>query len=265
MPKWASCRSILIKKLFSWRRSFLFTKNKLLRNFPGSDFTCWIAPFLNISFLNLFVTFPPGSPLLIGEDHTEMGSGRKEFWNPLQWTKYLHLELIFLNFLNKILVFLAVEPVSLWHGEGFWPKDVLLICLHAEVVECSGKVILLLLPCCLCVCGTVLMKKACGTPSNTASIRRLSTPHFVSFFHFFFFFNFFHGASFFYIFGRNFLFLFVFSFFDHNVTDLYFAIGNTWSIFYCTCCFGVCIRKRSIHAALVTFGCTIDYWQFHFS
>ena len=75
-------------------------------------------------FLNLFVTFPLGSPLIIGEDHTEMGFGRKEFWNPAQWTKYSHLELIFPNFLNKILVFLPVEPVLLWHRKNFWPKDV---------------------------------------------------------------------------------------------------------------------------------------------
>ena len=32
--------------------SFLFTKNKLLRNSPGCDFSCWIAPFLNISFIS---------------------------------------------------------------------------------------------------------------------------------------------------------------------------------------------------------------------
>ena len=30
-------------------------------------------------FLNLFVTFPYGSLLLIGQDRTEMGFGRKEF------------------------------------------------------------------------------------------------------------------------------------------------------------------------------------------
>ena len=91
-----------------------------------------------------------------------MGFGRKEFWNPAQWTKYSHLELIFPNFLNKILVFLPEELVSLWYGKGFWPKDELLTCLHPEVVECWGKVILLLLPCCLCVCGIVLTKNACG-------------------------------------------------------------------------------------------------------
>ena len=51
-------------------------------------------------FLNLFVTFLLGSPLLIEEDQTEMGFGRKEFWNPEQWTKYSHLELIFPNFLK---------------------------------------------------------------------------------------------------------------------------------------------------------------------
>ena len=120
----------------------------------------WTFPL----FLNLFVTFPLGSSLLIGEDYTEMGFGRNEFWNPVQWTKYSHLELIFLNFLNKVLVFLPVEPVSLWHKEGFWPKDVFLICLHLEVVECRGKVILLLLLCCLCVCGIVLTN-VCGACS----------------------------------------------------------------------------------------------------
>ena len=77
-------------------------------------------------------------------------------------TKYSHLELLFPNFLNKNLLFLPVNPVSLWHGKGFWPKDVLLTCLHAEVVECWGKVILLLLPCCLCICCIVLTKNACG-------------------------------------------------------------------------------------------------------
>ena len=35
-------------------------------------------------------------------------------------------------------------------------------------------------------------------------------------------------SSFFFIFGRNFHFL---SFFDHNLTILYFANRNTWSIF----------------------------------
>ena len=50
-------------------------------------------------FLNLFVTFPYGSPLLNGEDHTEMEVERKEFWNYAQWTKYSHLELTFPNFL----------------------------------------------------------------------------------------------------------------------------------------------------------------------
>ena len=44
----------------------------------------------------------------------------------------------------------------------FLTKDVLLTCLHLEVVECWGKMILLLLPCCLCICGIVLMKNACG-------------------------------------------------------------------------------------------------------
>ena len=27
----------------------------------------------------------------------------------------------------------------------------------------------------------------------------------------------------------------------------------------------VCVFRNSIHAALLTFGCTIDYWQSHFS
>ena len=106
-------------------------------------------------FLNLFVTFP----------FTELEFGRKEFWNPAQRTKYSNLEVIFRNFLNKILVLLPMEPVSLWNGNGFWPKDVLLTCLHPEVVECWGKVILLLLPCCLCVCAIVLTKNACGARS----------------------------------------------------------------------------------------------------
>ena len=55
-------------------------------------------------FINLFVTFPLGSPLLIGENHTEMAFGRKELWNPVQWTKYSHLFFlvtIFPYFLNK--------------------------------------------------------------------------------------------------------------------------------------------------------------------
>ena len=71
------------------------------------------------SFVNLLVAFPLGSSLLIGEGHIEIGFGRKEFWNPTKWAKYLHLELVFPNFLNKILVFLSTELVSLWHGIGF--------------------------------------------------------------------------------------------------------------------------------------------------
>ena len=73
-------------------------------------------------FLNLFVTFPFGSPLLNEEDHTEMEFERKVFWNHAQWTKYSHLELIFPNFPKKNLVFLPVEPILLWLGKGFWPK-----------------------------------------------------------------------------------------------------------------------------------------------
>ena len=88
--------------------------------------------------------------------------GRKEFWNPAQWTKYSFLELIFSHFLNKILVLLPEEPVLPWYWKGFWPKDVLLTCWYPEVALCWGKVILLLLPCFLCVCGIVLMKSACG-------------------------------------------------------------------------------------------------------
>ena len=143
-----------------WPPSFLFNKNKLSKNSP-----VLISPVeLHLSstftlFLNLFVTFLLGSPLLIGEDQTEMGFGRKEFWNPALWTKYSYLELIF----PKILVFLWQEPVSLWQGKGFWPKDVLLTCLHPEVVDCWGKVMLLFLPWCLCFCGIVLTKNACGT------------------------------------------------------------------------------------------------------
>ena len=113
-------------------------------------------------FLNLFVTFPIGSPLLIGENHTEMGFERMEFSNLAQWRKYSRLELAFPNFLNKILVFLPVQPVSLWHRKGFWSKDALLTCLHPEPVKYWGKVILLLLPCCLCFCGIVLTKNAYG-------------------------------------------------------------------------------------------------------
>ena len=146
-----------------WPPSFLLIKNKLLRNSPGSD-----SPVeLHFSstfplFLNLSVTFPLGSLLLTGKDHTEMGFERKEFWNPAQWVKYSHLELIFPNFLNKTLVFRSVQLASLWPGKDFLPKDVLLTCLHPEVVECWGKVILLLLPCCLCVCSIDLTKNACG-------------------------------------------------------------------------------------------------------
>ena len=50
---------------------------------------------------------------------------RKEFRNPTQWTKYSHLYLIFPKFLNKILFFLPVELVLLWHGKAFSPKNVL--------------------------------------------------------------------------------------------------------------------------------------------
>ena len=82
-----------------WPLSFLFTKNKVLRNSPSSDLALSSTFPL---FLNLFVTSPFGSPLLIGEDHTEMGFERKEFWNPAQWKKYSHLELIFPNFLNEV-------------------------------------------------------------------------------------------------------------------------------------------------------------------
>ena len=84
-----------------------------------------ISPFeLHLSstfptFVNLLVAFPLDSSLLIGEGHIEKGFGRKEFWNPTKWTKYSHLELVFLNFLNKVLVFLSMELVSLWHGIGF--------------------------------------------------------------------------------------------------------------------------------------------------
>ena len=82
---------------------------------------------------------------------------------------------------------------------------------------------------------------------------RLSTPHFL--FHFFIFFflflfiYFFMAPHFFFIFCQNFFF---FSFFDHNETILYFVNRNTWFIFYCTYCFGVCIRKQGIQAALLT-------------
>ena len=48
--------------------------------------------------------------------------------------------------------------------------------------------------------------------------------------------------------------LFFFSFFDHNMTVLYFVNRNTWPIFSCTYCFNVCVRKRSIHVTLLTFG-----------
>ena len=55
-----------------------------------------------------------------------------------------------------------MELVSFWHGKVFRPKDVLLTRQHPEVVECWGKVILLLLPCCLCVSGIILTTNARG-------------------------------------------------------------------------------------------------------
>ena len=146
-----------------WPPSFLLTKNKLLRNSPSSDFTCWIAPFLNISFISEFIC-NLSSRFTLANWGGPYWNGVWEkgiFWNPAQWTKYSHLELIFLNFLNKILVFLPVELASLWPGKNFWSKDVLLTCLHPEVVEYWGKMILLLLLCCLCVCGVDLTKNAC--------------------------------------------------------------------------------------------------------
>lgn len=125
-----------------WPLSFLFTKNKLFKNSPRSPRPPRTVEFHFSSVfpipLNLFLTFPLGSSLLIREDHTEMGFRRQEFWYFVQWTKYTHLDIIFPNFPNKILVFLQVEPTSLWHGKGFWSKDVLLTCLNPEVVECWG-------------------------------------------------------------------------------------------------------------------------------
>ena len=123
----------------------------------------WIAPFLKISFISEF-TCNLSSWFTLANWGGPYWNGvwEKGILKPFKMDK-IFASWVFPNFLNKMLVLLPVEPVSLWHGKGFWPKDVLLTCLHPEVVDCWGKVMLLFLPWCLCFCGIVLTKNACGT------------------------------------------------------------------------------------------------------
>ena len=145
-----------------WHPFFLLTKSNLLGNSPGSDFTIWIAPFLSISFIfeficNLSFWFTLanwGAPYW-------NGVWEKRILKPWTMGKIFTSWVNFSYFSEQNFRLSASEPVSLWHRKDFWPKHILFTCLHPEVVGCWGKVILLLLPCCLCVCGIVLIKNAC--------------------------------------------------------------------------------------------------------
>ena len=59
LPFWNLAKVWLFRNLRfitgRWAPTLLFTKNKLFRNSAGFDFTCWIVPFLNISFVSEFI------------------------------------------------------------------------------------------------------------------------------------------------------------------------------------------------------------------
>ena len=97
--------------------------------------------------LHLSSTFPLGSPLLIGEDHTEMGFGRKE---PCTMDKIFISSVSFSQLSRFDMEKASDQRMYFW---TVWSRS----CVK---VWCWGKVILLLLSCCLCVCGIVLLKNA---------------------------------------------------------------------------------------------------------